>query len=845
MDANGTRYHLLLGKPDWSRCTDEAGIPLLEPTRLPGLAKLAWDKSRSELTLQPLPYQFKAAPSDTPPRLEQRRGAARDRHGNWYWIADSEEEIRVFSSGSGKAGHFWSAADAEQCKTQPRPGLFHPRPDPAPPATQRYRGLCVSEDHYLVVGLLEFPGFLVFDLYGGGPPRELPWPGPGFEPFELAPRPGGGVWILDRRHRALWALDRKFDPVTMLFSPLEPAVPQTFQPERGDPRYQTVRLQPAATSLEALAPVALEPFRADEVLVMDQGGDLYRVCCGGVPLGPLASPSLPGIRMGHDFAYVPLVEPEAVEEGKILGRVYRVTVEGNQAIPFDLLERTDGGLELVPLFRYFPMRRFGGKALVGAGEGAYYDFGERWLPLVEQPRPSYEEEGVFFTPILDGKAPDCVWHRLLLDACLPPEARVRVFSRWSNQESDLETPWPVLSLPDFPAGGSPLDSTGGWEEPPLYPRSSGPELPFLRLPQGYQTWELLFQQARGRYLQLRIELSGNGRVSPRLRALRAYYPRFSYLRYLPALYREEDAKQEHFLERFLANPEGLFTNIEDRIADVQVLFDPQTAPAEALEWLARWLGVVLDPSWDEAKRRLFLRYAAVFFRYRGTVRGLSMALRLALEDCTDQSIFANPDLEGTNAWGVRLLEQFRTRVPPSPLPTPNPSERSLWQDFLARRYRTLERLNAAYKPAQPYANFEQIGFPSSEPPADPVKTDWYRFRRTLLPLARTAHRFTVLLPVRAGEAGAQAKNQERLELARRVVAMESPAHAVYDLRFYWAMFRVGEARLGQDTRVDESSSRVAELMRPMGLGQDYLAQGYLAYLQAPGRWVSDQTALEG
>ena len=76
------------------------------------------------------------------------------------------------------------------------------------------------------------------------------------------------------------------------------------------------------------------------------------------------------------------------------------------------------------------------------------------------------------------------------------------------------------------------------------------------------------QNARGRYLKLRLTLLGNGRATPRISALRVYYPRFSWLEhYLPAAWRR-DPVSAAFVERWLANPEGVFTALEDRLATV-------------------------------------------------------------------------------------------------------------------------------------------------------------------------------------------------------------------------------------------------------------------------------------
>src|SRR6185437_11572705 len=199
-------------------------------------------------------------------------------------------------------------------------------------------------------------------------------------------------------------------------------------------------------------------------------------------------------------------------------------------------------------------------------------------------------------------------------------------------------------------------------ESPLYLRGAGAEIPYynpfpeLAAPREFTgAWELLFQRARGRYLQIRLELTGNGRATPRLRALRAYYPRFSYpRRYLPAVY-QEDAESANFLERLLANPGGFFSETEGRIEEVSTLFDPLTAPPETLDWLASWLGLVLDPLWSAIqarrrpaapsgaqpapdRRRLFIRYARRLYDWRGTSTGLRFALELLLDPCLEATL---------------------------------------------------------------------------------------------------------------------------------------------------------------------------------------------------------------
>jgi hypothetical protein len=100
----------------------------------------------------------------------------------------------------------------------------------------------------------------------------------------------------------------------------------------------------------------------------------------------------------------------------------------------------------------------------------------------------------------------------------------------------------------------------------------------------------------------------------------------------------------------------------------------------------------------------------------------------------------------------------------------------------------------------------------------------------VLPARVTAHRFTVFLPQ---SSVGNLDRDKQLDLARRIVALEKPAHTAFDVKFYWAFFRVGEARLGDDTVVDVGS-RSPELLSPFVLDRNYLGSGWLAGGAAPG-----------
>jgi phage tail-like protein len=822
MDVNGTHFHLLYGRADWGACL--ALDAEVEP--VPSLAELwalideaeqpplQWNAGGGYLHLKrEAPIFYNAAETE---RLQpdMRRGAGRDQYGHWYWIDEQESGIRFLANGERASVSFWSWADQPvDCPPAVPPGDFA---DAVPPTPQRLRlrGLAVTTRHYLVVGNLSQHGLLIFDLHRGGPPVLLQWPDEvPFAPWDMAPTPEGGVLILDRDNARYWALDEHF----RLFAETE-FVPALFQPAADEARPNLARYnaQPLGYPLEFADPLSIESGPDGHALVLfttpgqpsiigeyDAGervasyllDDVLDVADGG----PADGDDSDEIAIGaHDFAYIaccvgerddcpPCLDITAAQGGepRQLHLLYVARGDGNQVIAFVMdrsvleSEAAEEG-EHLPLQTqpdYLPLRRWQAKALVAAAGSIWYDFAGRWVPLQIFVDCRYARQGALATPLptsfedeqphgqqFDSGIIGCTWHRVLLDADIPPGTAIFVRARAADD----------LAL---------LSGTSWQAQPMPYLRSGGSEIPFYTTPLADEgsrqgTWELLLQGVQGRYIQLELTLQGSGRSTPRLYALRVWFPRFSYLdHYLPAIYRE-DPVPASFLERWLANYEGLYTNLEDKIEHMPRLLDPRTAPAETLGWLAGWFGVALDPLWTEERRRFFLRHAYELYSRRGTVPGIEIGLRLYLDDEVGEWLF-DPACWGTS--NVRIVERFLTR-------------------------NTNPRVYGDTAPTTTTA--------ADEP-------------------AASAHRFVVLLP--------HGLTPEEYEMAQRIIDLEKPAHTAFELTRYWNMFRVGEARLGQDTQLGEAS-----LIGPLQLGADALAD---AYLQAPypfnvrNRLISDRDRL--
>src|SRR5262249_55389198 len=130
-------------------------------------------------------------------------------------------------------------------------------------------------------------------------------------------------------------------------------------------------------------------------------------------------------------------------------------------------------------------------------------------------------------------------------------------------------------------------------------------------------WDCLVLSPPGRYLWLRLGLSGSGKTTPAIRSVKVHFPRTSSIQYLPAVC-GAPPREGTFLGRFLSVFDTVFGTVEGIVDRFPSYLDADSTPAKPLggpgdrrpdflTWLASWFGLVFEGGWDEARRRHVLR----------------------------------------------------------------------------------------------------------------------------------------------------------------------------------------------------------------------------------------------
>ena len=72
--------------------------------------------------------------------------------------------------------------------------------------------------------------------------------------------------------------------------------------------------------------------------------------------------------------------------------------------------------------------------------------------------------------------------------------------------------------------------------------------------------------------------------------------------------------------------------------------------------------------------------------------------------------------------------------------------------------------------------------------------------------------------------GEELSQSDVIRMVERILELEKPAHTWFEIKEYWNMFRVGEARLGLDSQIGYSAT-----FQPLLLGDSILPNTYLGF----------------
>jgi phage tail-like protein len=159
---------------------------------------------------------------------------------------------------------------------------------------------------------------------------------------------------------------------------------------------------------------------------------------------------------------------------------------------------------------------------------------------------------------------------------------------------------------------------------------------------------------------------------------------------LPGLYHDDDMTR-----RWLSALDEVLAPVFLALDGLPAYLDPALTPDDFLEWLAGWVGVLLDENWPIERRRTFVAQAADLYRLRGTGAGLAAHVR----------IFSGGEVEIEDSGGVSWSTTSGGAVPGAPGYAVRVRVRGAGSVDRAR----LEALVASAKPAHAVHTVEVAG----------------------------------------------------------------------------------------------------------------------------------------
>jgi phage tail-like protein len=203
----------------------------------------------------------------------------------------------------------------------------------------------------------------------------------------------------------------------------------------------------------------------------------------------------------------------------------------------------------------------------------------------------FVKQGEYISKWMDSQIDELKWHKIIVESDIPEGTSMEIYYSCSSDENDKD---------------------------------------WIRIPT-LNPHDALILSTSGKYIRFQIQLkSKDGVFTPTVRAMQALYPRRSYLRYLPAIY-QEDEKSKEFLERFLSLFESFFMDLEGKIFSVAKYFDINSTPDEFIPWLASWVGIDYDERLTTRFTRKLIQRTPDLYKKRGTRDEIQEIISLYLD----------------------------------------------------------------------------------------------------------------------------------------------------------------------------------------------------------------------
>jgi phage tail-like protein len=461
------------------------------------------------------------------------------------------------------------------------------------------------------------------------------------------------------------------------------------------------------------AAVALAPW-GEILLARDGSADLSRFDLAGVPRGRIVT-KMTG-RIGAITTGRPLMDGEctiwALTDTGGMWQLWR----GDRSSPDAYQQATLNDLKAAVDRTSLSVATGQGFCLTEAGPDgdlvtACFDWDGQPVGRISPSTDTRQKAGQLLTTAIDSGQPRCRWHRVRVDADVPAGTSVTVAVATSDEPTPAGATAGPAGADGYPTG---LPNPGDWQDA------------------GAASADFLIKQAPGRYLSLRLRLTGNGTSTPVVHRIQLDFPRVTSADQLPAVYTQDPAAAD-FTERFLSLFDAAFEDADRAVERYPALLDPSGVPDAVLPWLGGLLGLVFDPGWDATIRRNLIEAAPRLYRGRGTQEALRDVIKIVFG--VDAAI---SELATDRDWAVL-----------------KPQASPLGSTRLFSRSRSRFRVGGSALSSAPIRSF-------GNPDDDPLTAQANRIRVQVLPA-----------PGRSGP---------DLAAVRQLVVSQAPAHTVAEVR---------------------------------------------------------------